>query len=557
MIDTSRLRAVTNSISNNTPLMSTEPDSSTPSTLPYNCYVQDDNLFVGGCQNSLLRFFVPFYARAQDSKVSEFFIHYFQEFYKKEPLAADRENAKKMLLLAEQHIARGKGWFSSQTPDTCRLEHYTLAARQKLNLFEPGRPEESLIEKCRNDNKSLLGKWTKLGFAEEAFMSCPDLVDFVFKSFLHRHIAHPYYKHTIDMRLVLVRREGQIEMELQPHILLNGRPTPWSEIRKKIRIDKEERLYSTENGHKKYWMYLDEGLTQWDKNNFDNPRRLCKLDRPPLSSRVEVITTHAHKEDWNIGDRFLKGTRHSFFRIVPGEGFSVRHPTARLENGALYSLGWAAKWYDFSAFRPLATLQGQWSCPDNFEFRKEDLCITPIENITDDQVLNLLEIVKRRSNEERPFHFITANCCGATADVLNEAGIVNLSTKNHMAYMWYKFLVPKKMRKPIDKIAEFFEWITPSLITKAILRLGAFAYSVIFAPIFTLLGAWRTTLSFEDEDGRPLNKSNIHAKATNRIKALFSNVFDLFSPSKMEFDLTKNIFKWQRQQSKSYFEKRD
>ncbi len=556
MIDTTRLQAVASSISNDPLFISTGPDSSTPSTLPYNCYVQEDNLFVGGWQNRLLRFFVPFYASAQDSKVSEFFIHYFQEFFEKEPLAANRENGKKMLILAEQHIARGKGWFSSQTQDTCRLEHYTLVARQKLNLFEPGRPEGSLIEKCRSDNKALLSKWKKLGFAEEAFMSCPDLVDFVFRSFLHRHIAHPYYKHTIDMRLALVRREGRIESELQPHILVDGRPTPWSEIRKKIKIDKEERLYSTENGHKKYWTYLDEGLTQWDKNNFDNPHRLCKLDRPPLRSRVEVITTHAHKEDWHIGDRLLKGTRHSFFRIVPGEGFSARHPNARLENGALYSLGWGPRWHEFSFFRPLATLQGRWFCPDNFEFVKEDLCITPVQ-VTDEQVLSLLESVKRRTKEENPFHVVTANCCGATADVLNEPGIVNLSTKNHMAYMWYKFLLPKKMRKPLDKIAEFFEWITPSIITQGILGLGAFAYSVIFAPIFTLLGAWRTTLSYEDEDGNTPGRNTIQAKAANRIKALFSNVFDLFSPSKMEFDLTKNIFKWQRRQSQSYFEKRD
>ncbi len=532
------------------------PGSAIPADLPSNLYLNDRGLIQGGWKNFMLRCFVPYYASSEDSKVSEFFMQFFKESFENDPASVDKEKIKSMLSLAEQHIARGKGWFSGQSRDTCRLEHYTYIARDRLNLFEPRQSRESLNEKCRADNCALAQKWEKLGFSKEAFWSCPDLVDFVFRSHLHRHINHPYYKHSIEMRPVLTHVGGQAKMELHPHLLMDGRMTPWSEVRKKIKVDRNERLYSMDNGVKKMWMYLDNGLTQWDRNNFDAPRRLKQLDRPPLRSRVEIITTHAHKEDWHLGDRLLKGTRHSFFRIVPGEGFAARNPRAGLNDGSVYSLGWGARWQDFSFFGPLSTLQGRWFCPDNFEFLKEDLTITPVE-VTDEQVNRLMEIVKRRSKEDHPFHIITANCSGATADVLNEAGIVNLKTKDHMTYMWYKFFLPKYVRLRLDAVAAFILKFTPTVVSQSLEHLGKFLYSVIFAPIFSVLGAWRTTISYEDEDGTDVDRRRIRVKTENRLKALYSNIFDLFRPSKMEFDLTKNVFKWQKQQPQTYHEKRD
>ena len=536
---------MTHSISQN--VLSMHSSTEIPTVLPSNLYVQDDKLYVGDWKNALQRFFVPWCASSQDAKASEFFISFFKDSFLRRSTAAEKEKIKGMLVLAEQHIARGKGCFSSQTQDTRRLEHYTFVARQKLNLFKPEHTQEMLAEKCRSDNKVLLGKWTKLGFSEQSFWSSPDLVDFVFKSYLHRHITHPNYNHQIAMKPVPVWQGGRLVMEDQPHLLVDGRLTPWSQIAGKIQIDRDERLYSMENGEKKYWMYLDTGLTKWDKNNFDIPRRLFKLDRPPLGSRVEVITTHAHKEDWHLGDRFLKGTRHSFFRIVPGQGYSARNPNSRLDDGSVYSLGWGARWRDFSFHQPLSTLRGKWVCPDNFEFLKEDLCITPLD-ISDEKMIKLFDIVKKRSKEEYPFNVINANCCGGTADVLREAGVVDLCTKNHLAFMLYKFLFPKTIRHGLAKISGFFERITPTILTQALHRVAGIIYSAVWAPFFTLLGAWRTNLIFENEDGA-------RAIAANRIKALFSNAFDFLSPNKMEFDLTKNVYKWQKKQANSYFEK--
>lgn len=539
--------SIAQSLSKPYEFVSVNPGTETPQTLPSNLYVQEGRLCNGGWKNALQRFFIPGHASSQDAKVSEFFMSFFKGLFQKRLTAAEQGKIKGMLVLAEQHIAHGKGYFKAQTQDTCRLEHYTLAARRQINQFLPGSSEESLAQKCSSDNKALLAKWTKLGFAEKAFWQCPDLVDFVFKSFLHRHITHPYYNHKIEMRPVPVWKAGQIVTEDHPHLLVDGIFTPWSKISSKIKIDADERLYSIENGEKKYWMYLDTGLTKWDKNNFDTPRRLFKLERPPLASRVEIITTHAHKEDWHLGDRFLKGTRHAFFRIVPGAGYSARNPNPRLDDGSVYSLGWGARWRDFSIHQPLSTLRGKWVCPDGFEFFKEDLCITPID-ISDEKMIKLFEIVRKRSKEDYPFNVINANCCGGTADVLREAGVVNLCTKNHLSFVLYKFLFPKSVRYGLDKVGKFFESITPAIFSRAFQRVAGVIYSAIWAPFFTLLGAWRTNLTYEAGEGP-------RVIAANHIKALFSNAFDFFSPNKMEFDLTKNVYKWQKKHSTTYFEK--
>ncbi len=511
-----------------------------------------------GWRNPILRFFFPWFAAAEDKKISDYFIGFFKGHlgYEYGISVTDKQKIKTMLSAAELHIAQGKRWFSSQSQDTCRLERYTLAARLRLNLFESHRPYDLLKEKCRKDNLALHGKWKKLGFDEQAFWRCPDLVDFVFKSHLHRHIKHPYYKHTIQMMPVLVINQGRANSEKQPHILVNDRWTPWSEICKKIKIDNASRLYSDEDGQKKYWMYLDQGLTQWDNYNFNQPHRLCKWDRPPLSSRVEIITTHAHKESWNLADRLLKGTRHSFLRIIPSEGFSARYPNVPLEDGSVYSFGWGTRWRNFPWRVPLSTIEGRWISPDNFDFLKEDLCITPME-VTDDKIVALYETLKKRSQEENPYHVITANCSGLTVEALKEAGIINLSAKDHMAAMWYEFLLPKEVRRPLDQIAQMIRWMAPKILIECAKKLLNLIYSIVFAPIFSLLGAWRTQITYEKENDDLLGRKMIRTRAANRIKALFSNVFDLFRPSKMEFDLTKNIYKWQKKQPETYFEKRN
>jgi hypothetical protein len=503
----------------------------------------------GDWTNCLKRWFIPGFASAQDKKVTEYFTEKFKEFIHSET-PIDRERIKSDLDLAEQHIATSR---QSTKAEIARLEHYTLVVRDRLKLFAPSQSRHALMDRCRSGNQAALARWLKCGFSEEIFWAHPDLVDFIFQAHLHRHINHPYYKHTITMQHRIARREGQITTVKEPHLLFNGQRMAWSEIRKKIFIDNQARLYTKENGQKKRWTYLENGFTELKDDHFAAPQRLRKLDRAPVLSQIQIVTTHAHPGDWNIVDRVLEGTRHSFIRIIPGAGFSQRHPEMRMEDGSVYSIGWGTNWRDFDICSPLSTLKGRWYCPDDWEFLPQDHCVTTKE-VADAKVLKLMEIIRRRSREERPFHFITANCCGNTAEVLNEAGIIDLDTKNHMARLKYEFFIPKFIRIHLDKILFKVDRSTPQFITDAFQRLGAFLYSIVFAPIFSLLGAWRTKISFEEEDE---GRNDMRVTASNRIKALFSNVFDLFRPSKMEFDMTKNIYKWQRKQPETIYEKRD
>jgi hypothetical protein len=304
-----------------------------------------------------------------------------------------------------------------------------------------------------------------------------------------------------------------------------------------------------EGGKKRYWMYLDKGLTQADKNRFHTPRRIYQLRRPPLQTRVEVITTHAHPEDLHLGDRVLKGTRHTYFRIIPGSGFSSRNPGKGLVDGSVYSIGWGAKWSDFSFRQPLSTIRGNWISPDNFEFYKEDLCIKPVI-VSDEKALKLLEVIQKKSQEEHPFNILTDNCCGGAVSALREAGIVDIQAKSHLVNLLYKFFVPKCLRRVIRCIVRFLTLITPTIIVQALEAVAKFIYSLVFAPLFTLLGAWRKNLVYEEESG-------LQPRVTNQIKALFSSLLDLFQPNKLEIDLTKNVYKWQKKQADTFYEKRN
>lgn len=510
-----------------------------PRELPSNPYVGREGIVEGDWKCKLLRFFLPGYAAKHDKEITEYFIEYFRKEFAAQEQPYRRERLQEVMHLSEQHIANAAG----SSFETGRLEHYIHVARQRLNLENPS------ASACARHNSKLLDHWRKLGFDETAFWSSPDLVDFVFKSHLHRYITHPYYRHTIGSDWMISRRNGQVVPVKEPHLLLNGRMMPWSEIKKTLFVSSEGELYSMVDGQKRYWQYLDQGLTQTDRFNINQPHHLRIINPAPHSCVLELVTTHAHEEDYNILDRLLKGTRHAFFRIVFRNGFGQG-----FRDGGEYSFGWGTRWMNFSVSSPLSTLKGEWMSPDSFEFIKHDLCITPI-NITDSQALKVIELMRSRSAEMHPFHVVTANCCGISAETLSEAGIIDLQTKDHMAFMLYKFLIPGFIRKPMKKVGSCISCIIPDVILQWVDYLGKFLYSIIFAPIFSLLGAWRTQITYEEEPPNQPERNMV--QASNQIKALFSNVFDLFSPSKMTFDLTKNIYKWQKRQPQTYYERRN
>lgn len=508
---------------------------------------QDNTLAHGGWTDNLFRYLIPGYASDQDQKVSNFFIDYFKDLYVHID-AFDEAKAQRMLDLATLHCAN-----SRQSADLGRLEHYIWASQEKLGLFQNSETRQKAFEQCYASNIKLFERWKGQKFDAEIFWKNPDLVDFIFHSHLHRYINHPYNQHGIANGITQTYCNGRVSWQQEPYLLVNGRQMGWSEIRKKIHIDQAERLYSLQAGEKKYWMYFEEGLTQYDRHHFSAPRPIRQLPCAPKNNQVEIVTTHAHKDDQYFFDRLLKGARHSFLRIIPGEGFSARHPESVMHDGAVYSIGWGIRWLDASFFRPLQTVPGKWFCPDPWEYLKTDLYATPL-NATDEQIIQLMQAIQARSQDDYPFNIITGNCCGNTANILRQQGIVDLDTKEHIGLMFYKFIVPKCIRKPINQVASFLGEYTPEPILKSVYIMNDFLQTCLFAPLFSLLGAWRATISYEDEE----TASNLAlTQASNQIKALYSNVYDLFNADKMSFDMTKSVYKWQKKQPSTYFEPRD
>ncbi len=503
---------------------------------------------------NVLRTVVPGYASKQDTQTTHYFLNFFKEIVT-EKRTVPSSFLREVIVLAEQHVGHRIDPAGDRAPkEVADLERYTLAARIRLNHFDSNEHKATLKAAVERHHQSLFTKWDRLDFGarpedKEAFWTHPDMVDFIFKNHLHRNIRHADYMHKIQMLPVLNQREGRWVVEWEAHLKMNGHATKWSEIRNMLKVDDENRLYSIDaQGHKQHWMYLDEGFVPHERYDMEHMRRFKKLGAAPSSCQIQLITTHAPKNKWHMGDRVLQGTRHTFFRVVFRQNFQRTHAEQPYKDGEVYSIGWGAPWNQYNPWQPLKTLTGKIFCPDSFEFFAEDLYGSNID-ITDEQALRVMDVVKRRQREAgNGFHIITSNCTSNTADILREAQILDLSTEEHMLFLWYKFFFPESLRNHLDGIGKFFQTWTPDLVIKGLNSIGYFLHSLIFVPLFTLMGAWRSEIAYDNESAslQPETPDELMLRAGNRVKALFSNGFDLFNSEKMTYDLTFKVWDWQK-----------
>ncbi|MBS0650326.1 MAG: hypothetical protein JSR93_04100 [Verrucomicrobia bacterium] len=519
----------------------------------------------GGFLNAVARSIIPGYATSEDAKVTKYFLNFFKD------IVAEKKNIppdqlKKVIRFAEQHIAERIAFrqghnLTEHTPEIADLERYAFAARVKINDFECPAQKEAIRAVVQRHNRSLFSKWEGMDFGsrpvdKEAFWAHPDMVDFLFKNHLHRYIRHQDYQHKIEMWPALKQREGSWVVESEAHLKMNGRMTPWSQIRSIFKVEPDtQRLYTeASDGSKQYWMYLEDGFVQHDRHDFENMRRFKKLERPPAQCKIQLITTHAHEDKWNFADRLLQGARHTFFRIVIGEGFQRNHPDLPYKDGEVYSVGFGGPAGSVNVFQPLTTFQGKLYSPDGWEFYSEDLQVTEID-ATDDKIINLFDIVKRQAREQHGFHIIGSNCCTRGMAMLREADILDIPTKNHLITMTYEYAFSEETRKYIDKVANFIIRYTPETVKEVVTKIGLFFYSLVVSPLFLLLGAWRTKVAYDPESNQ--DPSGITAeegmvRASNRIRGLFSNIYDFFDPEKMSFDLTHNVWRWQQKYAETH-----
>ncbi len=523
-----------------------------PQELPVGLQVEGGVLIdASGEFNAIKRSVIPGYAKVQDTKVTEYFLNFFKEVIgEKKMMPSDQ--LKKIIRFSEQHIAeriffRKRHDLPESTEEIGNLQRYIFAARMRINDFESPQHKEDLRAVVLEHNQQLFAKWDRFKFDsvpadKEAFWGYPDLVDFVFRLHLHRFIRHPYYDHKIKMLCSASK--------LEPHLKMNGDLTPWSKIRNTLKIEEgAKRLYTEDTqGAKQYWMYLEEGFVPHNRHDFHNIRPFKMLETPPTASKVRLITTHAPQKKWSFIDWFfMKGVRHTFFHALPGEGFERRHPDLPYRGGEVYSIGFGGPGgVDINMLQPLITFQGMFYSPDSWDFYIENLYVTEID-VTDDQFIRLFNVVKERSMENQGFHIIAQNCCTVAMGIFRDAGIVDIHTRDHMVTLWYDYILPEKIRKYTDKAYDFIVRCTPENVKEVIKNLGLFIHSLVFSPLFLLLGAARAKVTYDPEtdasEGLTLEEGVV--RVSNKIKALFSSFLDLFDPEKMSFDLTHKVWRWQ------------
>ena len=504
----------------------------------------------------LARILIPGYAGFQDGKVTQYFLRFFQEVIG-EKKAVPSDQLRRIIRLAEGHIFQKVGDHPSRVSKKMGdLERYVFAARIRLNDFASPEHKEILRAIVKRDNRPLFTKWEDLNFSireedKEAFWTHPDLVDFLFSQHLHRHIRYPDYDHKIEMLPCLRQRDGAWMAENEAHLKMNGRATPWSQIRHQLKVEnKSNRLYSQEtDGTKKYWMYLQDGFVQHDCHDMEHLRSLKTLDRPPSLCKVQVVTTHAPHEKWNFADRFLKGARHTFFRVIVGQGFQARHPDLPYRDGEVYSIGFGGSEGYASIFQPLAAVKGKFFSPDNWEFYPENLVITEFDAI-EEKIVRLFDLLKQRALQDQVFHVMANNCCTNAIGVLREAEILDVPIKEHFVTMLYEYVVPEWLRYYLDRLFNVIVRHTPDIVTKLARKVCQFFYSLIIPPLFSLLGAWRAGITYSPKTDTGLFNGRM-GRASNQIKALYSNIYDIFDPDRMSFDLTHRVWRWQVQYGSS------
>ena len=438
------------------------------------------------------------------------------------------------------------------------LEKTALAYRLRFPRQLPGNTShiEKLKKNIEKHDAASFKRWAiKCGLDPKIYFKHPDFADFILSAHIQKFFEY-FGEHKI-------KNHGQVGL------LVEGEFTPWEAISKRFFIE-EGKIYSTETGEKKRWIYIGEGLVCYDPLNWKTPIPLMKLKEPPGKYLFQVVTSHVKPENQDLSDRVLQGARHTWFRIITPDG-------------NVYSFGMAFDPREFNVLQPLSSVKGRIACPDAYEASAEKRIETtfPIEK---ENALNIGEIIKKYNRDENlQFNFIKGNCAGFTQEVLTASGIGGIpKTKMTVSQILWKFIVPKPVRKIIKSIwAHTLACITPTFLSKGFSTLINLVNSLILFPLTTLLGGWfqvskkrglpqvmQNTPPFTAEPERvadrnsslvqdffiALFKQNGWNEEADRLVRplagrLYNHFGDVFNPNTLTIEMTGRIAKWQLKQS--------
>ena len=260
---------------------------------------------------------------------------------------------------------------------------------------------------AKDPSKSAAARWQAAGLPPEVLRDYPDFAKLVLDARLHRVLQRTGSALTFT-------REGE------PGLLVNGEPTPWSQLKERFKVENGE-LHA--DGVR--WSYMARGLTphhpeQW---KVAQPYRILPEGQRPKDYVFQIATRDKAK----LQDHVL-GT-HTWIRVIA--------PT-----GEVYSMGAGLDPRTLGPYK-LSTAAGGIYCPDPNEFAARKVYTTDT-SIDREQFEHILKMCNAYQRCGYAFNFAQQNCSVFVAAMAELAG-QHIDTTTRFRDLW----IPRQLTQAL------------------------------------------------------------------------------------------------------------
>lgn len=321
--------------------------------------------------------------------------------------------------------------------------------------------------------------------AAEAYFLRPEEVDFISESYTHKQIGR-------------LNEHIEIDPETMHHrIRFEGGWETVETVSKRLSIEGKGKLYSTDGEHKRYFYCQDQGLREFDPENWKElpVYRERKYARSDEDYRLVIKTIINDKDD----------DKHSWIEL--------KTPTA------VYNVGYF--WDDRDSISTTSlckTLRGKLHAVDKNELLGKESCIQKtVSSITKEQFEALKRKIEAFQNKPQPkmFNLISSSCSSWTREIVSEVGLTMSAKENGT-------------RVVTGKRFEFKH--SETTILGKLERVWHRFLAVMRNVLIYVLGGFKAVLPRKEFDTADL---------------AFRSFAEVFNPNKGLFDYPKRIREWQ------------
>ncbi|MFQ5728960.1 MAG: hypothetical protein ACE5GN_01195 [Waddliaceae bacterium] len=392
-------------------------------------------------------------------------------------------------------LARSLGEMPRLTLEEANKDPTLKTARTFLRRLKPNyRYNPKVRECCRQLLAAKLGIDVKLFAANDGFES------FAFESHLEKYLLD--YEHTLKV-------QGSDAV----HILYEGKYTPWSEVRQKLR-GLPTPTPNFQDNPKEPWLYGQQGVQ--------------KKDMYAWTEFKPYKTVKNH--DW--GDRYIFEFCTSYGNSVQLNGdhawLRLKTPTGEIYCVGLYRPG--KRHCSENFLFPMRVKKGYFMSPDFSEYWPMPVSRIPVE-ITKEQFEKIKGSIEedKRNENKRSFQVFKGNCTEYVNDKAALIGI-KLPTATHAL----RHVMPMFITKTTDRVMPCL----PRIVQKICRIVVTFLTNLLQFS----LGASRI--------------DKLVKRKKIKVKTHLSSVRDLFNPEKLKFhpprhlavDVYKKLERWRKKE---------